>query len=68
MDGLGWHLERSHFQQDEGGVFSTRQRDGVTYADGQSFEWTSRLWADYVRSYGRADPYGFSIPYARRTH
>ncbi len=37
--------------------------DGVTFADGQTPAWTSRLWADYVSRYGKNDSYGFSIAY-----
>ncbi len=37
--------------------------DGITYTDGQSSIWTSRLWVDYVDRYGKSDSYGFSIVY-----
>lgn len=41
--------------------------DGVTYTDGQSSIWTSRLWIDYVNRYGKGDSYGFSITYVYGT-
>lgn len=45
------------------GIPHTLNGDGITFADGQSFTWTSRLWADYVSRYGTADSFGFSIAY-----
>ncbi len=50
-----------------GGIPHNLNADGVTYSDGQSPEWTARIWADYVRSYGKADTYGFSIAYSLGT-
>lgn len=46
-----------------GGIPHLLNSDGVTYSDGQSSTYTTRLWADYVKSYGLADSYGFSISY-----
>lgn len=50
-----------------GGIPHKLNSDGVTYADGQSSAWTSRLWADYVSQYGKSDSYGFSIAYSAGT-
>ncbi len=47
-----------------GGIPHLLNSDGVTYSDGQSSTYTTRLWADYVKSYGTADSYGFSIAYS----
>ena len=46
-----------------GGLPHSLNADGFTYADGQSFAWTSRLWADYASRYGTGDSFGFSIAY-----
>ena len=46
-----------------GGVPHLLNPDGVTYTDGQSPSYTTRLWGDYVRNYGASDSYGFSIAY-----
>lgn len=46
------------------GIPHNLNADGVTYSDGQTQAYTERLWADYVRNYGKADSYGFSIAYA----
>ena len=50
-----------------GGIPHNPNSDGVTYADGQSPEWTTRLWKDYVSKYGKADSYGFTIAYSSGT-
>ncbi len=47
-----------------GGIPHLLNSDGSTYADGQSSAYTTRLWADYIRNYGSADSYGFSIAYS----
>lgn len=47
-----------------GGIPHLLNSDGVTYSDGQSSSYTTRLWADYVKSYGATDSYGFSIAYS----
>lgn len=47
-----------------GGIPHNLNSDGVTYSDGQSRTWTTRLWGDYVRQFGKADSYGFSIAYS----
>ena len=47
-----------------GGIPHNPNSDGITYSDGQSIEWTSRLWADYVKQYGANDSFGFSIAYS----
>ena len=47
-----------------GGIPHYPNADGVTYTDGQSPAWTSRLWGDYVRSFGKNDSFGFSIAYS----
>ena len=47
-----------------GGIPHLLNSDGATYSDGQSSTYTTRLWADYVKSYGTADSYGFSIAYS----
>lgn len=46
-----------------GGVPHLLNPDKVTYTDGQSPNYTTRLWGDYVRNYGASDSYGFSIAY-----
>lgn len=46
------------------GIAPLPNADGVTYANGQSPAWTTRLWADYVSRYGKTDSYGFSIAYS----
>lgn len=50
-----------------GGIPHYLNSDGVTYSDGQSPAWTTRLWGDYVRNYGKTDTYGFSIAYSLGT-
>ncbi len=45
------------------GIPHTLNTNGATYADGQSPAWTARMWSDYVRLYGKADSYGFSVAY-----
>ena len=52
---------------EQAGVPHYLNQDGVTYTDGQAPQWTSRLWADYVRLYGGSDSYGFSIAYSYGT-
>ena len=47
-----------------GGIPHYLNADGVTYTDGQSPAWTSRLWGDYVRRFGKNDSFGFSIAYS----
>jgi len=52
---------------EQAGVPHNLNSDGVTYTDGQSLQWTTRLWADYVHQYGNSDSYGFSIAYSYGT-
>lgn len=49
------------------GIPHNLNNDGITYSDGQSPEWTSRLWKDYVAAFGEEDSYGFSIAYSPGT-
>lgn len=46
------------------GIPHNLNADERTYSDGQSSEWTSRMWADYIKAFGPSDSYGFSIAYS----